>query len=53
MATLTHRLTQNDALVLEAIRGEGEPHHLTAADIFDRLRRRHHTVGFATVHRSL
>ncbi|MFY9778902.1 MAG: transcriptional repressor [Candidatus Baltobacteraceae bacterium] len=53
MATLSHRLTQNDAVVLEVIRGEGEPHHLTAADIFDRLRRRHHAVGFATVHRAL
>jgi Fur family peroxide stress response transcriptional regulator len=53
MATSTPRLTQNDVLVLEVIRGEGEPHHLTAAEIFDRLRRRQHAVGFATVHRSL
>jgi Fur family ferric uptake transcriptional regulator/Fur family peroxide stress response transcriptional regulator len=53
MATLSHRLTQNDGLVLDVIRGEGEPHHLTAADIFDRLRRRQQAVGFATVHRAL
>ena len=53
MALLPHRLTQNDALVLEVIRGEGEPHHLTAADIFERLRRAQHAVGFATVHRAL
>jgi Fur family ferric uptake transcriptional regulator/Fur family peroxide stress response transcriptional regulator len=53
MASLTHRLTANDALVLEVMRGEGEPHHLTAADVFERLRRLRHAVGFATVHRAL